>query len=129
MCRIFLSGLIFAMVLALDLQARAEAPDLKDFENRFGGPVLWVPRSKTPPVIDGKLDDACWNDAQHFLGMARDNTVTAFYRVHGGKKLLTETQHLSARVKTSAVAQVPITIVAVDYFGNASEGSEAAAAP
>jgi len=64
MCRIFLTGLIFAMVLALDLQARAEAPNLKDFENRFGGPVLWVPRPKTPPVIDGKLDDACWNDAR-----------------------------------------------------------------
>lgn len=45
--------------------SRGEAPaTLKDVGKQFGPPVLWVPKPQTPPAIDGKLDDACWKDAQ-----------------------------------------------------------------
>src|SRR5262249_722235 len=41
----------------------AEAPDLKSFEKQFGKPALLVTKPKTPPVIDGQLDDSCWKEA------------------------------------------------------------------
>jgi hypothetical protein len=71
MRRISIAGLILTTILTLELQAWAAVPDLKDVERRFGGPVLWVPKPKTPPVIDGQLDDACWQDARPvFLGFS-----------------------------------------------------------
>jgi hypothetical protein len=53
---------------------------------------------------------------------AKDNTLTAFYRIHAGSKLLAESHQLTARVRGTAVAG-PITVVAVDLYGNAGRPS------
>jgi hypothetical protein len=51
---------------------------------------------------------------------ARDNTLTAFYRVYAEEKLLAETHRLSVRLKRSAVGDSPLRVVAVDLDGNTS---------
>jgi hypothetical protein len=63
--RVFpIGSLIFATLLAAEARPQAAGPDLKQIELKFGPPVLWVPKPKTPPTIDGKLDDPCWKDAR-----------------------------------------------------------------
>src|SRR5262249_3630639 len=57
-----LATLLVGLMLAFCL-APAQAVDRKEVEKQYGRPVLQVPEPKTPPEIDGKLDDACWNDA------------------------------------------------------------------
>lgn len=52
---------VFALVA---IAGAADAPDLKSVADKFGGPVLWVPKAKAAPAIDGKLDDACWAEAK-----------------------------------------------------------------
>ncbi len=37
---------------------------LAEAEKAFGPPVMWVARPERAPVIDGKLDDACWRKAR-----------------------------------------------------------------
>ena len=44
--------------------SHAQAPDLTQVEKRSARPVLGVAKPKAAPAIDGKLDDACWNDAR-----------------------------------------------------------------
>ena len=68
----------------------------------------------------GDVVDLSWDDA-------RDNTWTAFYRIYADKKLLAETHRLSTKLKASAVGQTPLTVVAVDLYGNASKPSDAVA--
>jgi hypothetical protein len=58
---------------------------------------------------------------------AKDNTLTAFYRVYAGEKMVAETHRLAARLKASAVEGAPLRVVAVDLYGNASDPSEPAA--
>jgi hypothetical protein len=55
---------------------------------------------------------------------ARDNTLTAFYRIYAGKKLVAESVQLKARLKAAAVGEAPLTIVAVDLYGNVSAPSK-----
>ena len=45
-------------------EARAAGADLAKIEKQFGPPVMWVPKPKAAPVIDGKLDDAAWKSAK-----------------------------------------------------------------
>jgi hypothetical protein len=54
---------------------------------------------------------------------AKDNTLTAFYRIYAGKQLLAETHRLGARLKVSTAE--PLTVVAVDLDGNTSEPATA----
>jgi hypothetical protein len=56
---------------------------------------------------------------------ATDNTLTAYYSVYAGKKLLVQTRGLQARIKATAAGTEPITVLAFDLDGNASEPSEA----
>jgi len=51
---------------------------------------------------------------------ARDNTLTAVYRVHAGKKLVAESHQLTARLRASVVGAAPLSVVAVDLYGNAA---------
>ena len=44
--------------------AQAAEGDLAKVEKQFGPPVMWVPKPKVAPVIDGKLDDAAWKQAK-----------------------------------------------------------------
>ncbi len=54
---------------------------------------------------------------------ARDNTLTAFYRIYAGKKLLKETPELTAKLPAGDVGDEGVSIVAVDLEGNASQPS------
>src|SRR5262245_25785457 len=48
-----------------------QGPKLQEVENRFGGPVTRVAKPEVAPRIDGRLDDACWNNAKSLsLGFA-----------------------------------------------------------
>lgn len=51
---------------------------------------------------------------------SRDNTLTAFYRLYAGEKLLLETHRLSAQVPAASVTEATLRLVAVDLYGNAS---------
>jgi hypothetical protein len=51
---------------------------------------------------------------------ARDNTLTAYYRVYAGEKLLAETHQLTVQVRAVDVGDAALTAVAVDLDGNAS---------
>src|SRR5262245_25220683 len=64
MSRTWITCLVIASTLAATELQGAETPVLAEVEKRFGPPVLWVPKPKAPPVIDGKLDDPCWKDAR-----------------------------------------------------------------
>ncbi|OAI46373.1 hypothetical protein AYO44_02080 [Planctomycetaceae bacterium SCGC AG-212-F19] len=55
---------------------------------------------------------------------AKDNTLSAFYRIYSGTNLVAESHQLTARLKASAVGNAPLTLVAVDLYGNASPPSE-----
>jgi hypothetical protein len=59
----FLSGSILISTLATVSIFGADAPNLKEIEKRYGGPAVYVVKPKTAPVIDGQLDDSCWNQA------------------------------------------------------------------
>jgi hypothetical protein len=59
---------------------------------------------------------------------ARDNTLTTYYRIYAGKNLIAESHRLTARVKASATGDGPLTVVAVDLYGNASAPSAPVAA-
>ena len=52
---------------------------------------------------------------------ARDNTLTAYYKVYAGGKLVAETHRLSVTVLGTKVGAAPITVVAYDLYGNASQ--------
>jgi hypothetical protein len=57
---------------------------------------------------------------------ARDNTLTAFYRIYAGEKLLAEAHQLTARVQAADVGDAALAVVAVDLDGNASPPATAA---
>jgi hypothetical protein len=57
---------------------------------------------------------------------AKDNTLTAFYRIYAGKKLVAESHRLKATLKASAVGDAGLTVVAVDLYGNVGLPSVAA---
>jgi hypothetical protein len=60
---------------------------------------------------------------------ARDNTLTAFYRVYAGQKLVVESHRLTARLRATAVGDAALTVVAVDLYGNTAAPSAPAAVP
>ena len=39
-------------------------PALQTVRRQFGPPAMWVPKPRTPPVIDGKLGDPAWRAAR-----------------------------------------------------------------
>lgn len=51
---------------------------------------------------------------------AKDNTLTAYYRVSAGERVVAETSQLSARVPREKAGTDPLTVVAYDLYGNAS---------
>jgi hypothetical protein len=53
-----------------------------------------------------------------------DAALPAYYRIYAGKEQIAETDRLSIRTQASACIAVPLTIVAYDLYGNASEPSE-----
>jgi hypothetical protein len=67
----------------------------------------------------GDQVEVTWNKA-------RDNTLTACYRIYAGKKLLKETPELTAKLPAGDVGEEGVSIVAVDLEGNASLPSAAA---
>src|SRR5262249_36500893 len=67
------------------------------------------------------------DDREGSWGRARDDTLTAFYRVYAGKRLAAESHRLTARLKASAVGGEALTVVAVDLYGNAAPPSAPAA--
>ena len=64
-CKRFLTFLV--TVAALSAVA-AEDARLAAVEKAFGPPAMWVAKPKAPPVIDGKLDDAIWKEAEPLQG-------------------------------------------------------------
>ena len=62
-------------------------------------------------------------------GRAKDNTITAFYRVYAKDKLVAETHQLSAAVEAGKLAGGSLTVTAVDLYGNESPPSQAVTAP
>ncbi len=57
---------------------------------------------------------------------AKDNTLTAYYKVYAADKLVAETHRLSAALDAKAVGAAPLTVVACDLYNNASQPSKAA---
>jgi hypothetical protein len=87
--------------------------------------VVFRGRDTEPPSrVTGLKAQRAGEDVDLSWDKAKDNTLTAFYRVYVGKDLLTETHRLTARLKGSVIGERPITVVAVDLDGNASEPSE-----
>jgi hypothetical protein len=60
---------------------------------------------------------------------AKDNTLTAFYRIYAGQKLVAESHRLMTTLRASAVGDAALTIVAVDLYGNAGLPSAPARTP
>jgi len=64
---------------------------------------------------------------------SEDNTLAAFYRVcvgaRGGPRLMAETHGLSLALGAVQAAGKPVTVTAIDLYGNASEPSEPVKAP
>ncbi|MBM4040107.1 MAG: hypothetical protein FJ290_16505 [Planctomycetes bacterium] len=64
---------------------------------------------------------------------SEDNTLTAFYRVtvgaRGEPRLMAETHRLTLTLGPAAAAGKPVTVAALDLYGNASPPSEAVKLP
>jgi hypothetical protein len=60
---------------------------------------------------------------------ARDNVLTAYYRVFAGTEKLAETHQLTAAVPAERAAGKALTVVAVDLYENASRPSAPVKAP
>ena len=73
---------------------------------------------------DGKRTVLTWQ-------RSADNTLTAWYRVRAGERVIAEGRDLSATLDAAQVAGGPLTVTAMDLYGNESSPSEAigAAAP
>ena len=56
---------------------------------------------------------------------SRDNTLTAFYRVYAKGRPVAKTHRLSAALDAGKVAAGPLTVTAVDLYGNESQPREA----
>ena len=59
---------------------------------------------------------------------AKDNTITAYYQVLAGGKVLAETHGLSVKLKAGDAAGKDLTVVARDLYENASKPSSPARA-
>jgi hypothetical protein len=53
-----------AMMAPAERGAAANEAELGVVQKQFGPPVLRVAQPDTPPVIDGRLDDAAWDEAE-----------------------------------------------------------------
>jgi len=64
---------------------------------------------------------------------SEDNTLTAFYRVcvgaRGAPRLLAETHRLTLALSAAQAAGKPVTVTALDLYGNASPPSETVRVP
>src|SRR5262249_21086730 len=97
---------------------------------RIGDVVIFRGRDTEPPAKvtgvkaqrDGDALTLSWDKA-------RDNTLTAFYRIYANKMLIAETHQVTARLPAAVAKDSPVSIVAVDLDGNASEPSELARLP
>jgi hypothetical protein len=91
---------------------------------RIDDPVIFRGADVEPPARvtgikverQGEEVDVTWNKS-------KDNTLTAFYRIYAGEKLLTETHRLSAKLPAAVAKDAALSVVAVDLYGNASEAS------
>jgi hypothetical protein len=75
---------------------------------------------KVVSVVLSRVGDELEISWQRCAGAA----LPAYYRVYAGKEQIAETDCLSIRTQASACIAVPLTIVAYDLYGNASEPSE-----
>ncbi len=88
----------------------------------FRGADLEPPAAPTGLRAERKGDEIAlsWNRSE-------DNTLTAFYRVtvgaRGEPRLLAETHRLSLALRAAQAAAKPITVTALDLYGNASAPS------
>lgn len=64
---------------------------------------------------------------------SEDNTLTAFYRVtvggRGEQRLVAETHRLTISLAVAQAAGKPLTVTAVDFYGNTSQPSEPLSVP
>jgi hypothetical protein len=103
------------LLLRIDPKDSVRIDDLVIFRGKDTEPPERVTGVKVQR--QGEYLDLTWN-------RARDNTLTAFYRVYAGNKLVAETSQLTARLKSSAVGEASLTVVAYDLDGNGSQPSE-----
>lgn len=85
--------------------------------------------TEPPEKVKGVKFEAKGDELELTWEKAKDNTITAFYRIYADKKLVAESHRLSAKLKKADVGDAPLTIVAVDLYGNASEPSQPVTAP
>jgi len=62
MIRLYYYGIILFTVSLVFSQL----PTIREVEKSFGKPAFFIPRTTTPPVIDGDLNDAVWQDIQSY---------------------------------------------------------------
>jgi hypothetical protein len=84
--------------------------------------------TEPPERVQGAKVQAKGEERELSWERARDNTITAFYRIYAGKKLVAETHRLAARLKKADVGDARLSIVAVDLYGNASAAAQVVAA-
>lgn len=92
---------------------------------RIDDVVIFRGDDDEPPArVSGVKVERQANDLEVSWNRASDNTLTAFYRLYAGQKLVAETHRLSARLKTADVKGAALSVVAVDLYGNCSVPSE-----
>jgi hypothetical protein len=88
---------------------------------QIGDLIIFRGTDVEPPQRAGKVRI---KTAQDLLELswdrARDNTLTAFYRVYAGKQVVAETHQLWARIPRAKVGKQPLSVVAYDLYSNAS---------
>lgn len=73
-----------------------------------------------PERVRGVKVKEAGDELQVSWDRARDNTLTAYYRVSAGERILAETHLLFARIARNKAGKEPLTVVAFDLYGNAS---------
>jgi hypothetical protein len=76
-----------------------------------------------PEQVRGVVLKRIGDDLEISWQPSRDNTLSVYYRVCAGEKLVAKTDRLSINTQASTCINVPFTVVAYDFHGNASEPS------
>src|SRR5262249_18490988 len=86
---------------------------------RIGDVIIFRGADEEPPAkVTGIKVARSGDEIALSWDKAKDNTLTAFYRIYAGKTLLQETHQLSAKVKAGGDGK--LAIAAVDLYGNQS---------
>ena len=92
---------------------------------RIDDVVIFRGEDKEPPArVSGMKVQRQGNEFEVAWNRSSDNTLTAFYQVYAGQKLVAETHRLSARLKPADFQGVAVSVVAVDLYGNRSAPSD-----